>query len=172
MAGAVRHDSEILADGQQVFTACAFIHHKFDGVVKVFLAKRAYTKKFLPGVYELPGGHIDYGEDMASGLVREIREEFGMCTLIGDPFFVLNYMNDIKRSHSLEVIYFAQFAKPLDQISIQPDDHAAFGWFAEDEIHKAYTPHKGEDDAEFQAIRRGFALLRGEPIDTLGESKD
>jgi len=31
------------AKGQQVITACAFIHANFDGVEKVFLPKRAAT---------------------------------------------------------------------------------------------------------------------------------
>jgi len=53
------HDSETPTHSTQVITACAFIHHTFDGVEKVFLPKRAETKKFLPGVYELPGGHIE-----------------------------------------------------------------------------------------------------------------
>ncbi len=67
------HDSETPAQGQQVITACAAIHHSFDGVVKIFVPKRAETKKFLPGVYELPGGHIDFGENIVEGLKREIR---------------------------------------------------------------------------------------------------
>ena len=92
------HDSETPAEGQQVITACAFIHQEFDGVEKVFLPKRAETKKFLPGVYELPGGHIDFGEDPVVGLEREIDEEFGAKVEVGDPFYVFTYTNDIKRS--------------------------------------------------------------------------
>lgn len=42
------------------------------------MPKRADTKKFLPSVYELPGVHIDFGEEPVSGLKREIYEEFGM----------------------------------------------------------------------------------------------
>ena len=37
------------------------------GDIKILLPKRASTKKFLPNVYELPGGHIDFGEDIADG---------------------------------------------------------------------------------------------------------
>ena len=70
----ISHDSETPAVNQQVITACAFIHHNFDGVEKLFWPKRADTKKFLPGVYELPGGHIDFGEDIVEGLRREIKE--------------------------------------------------------------------------------------------------
>jgi 8-oxo-dGTP pyrophosphatase MutT (NUDIX family) len=75
---ATSHDSETPAVHQQVMTSCAFIHHHIDGIEKVFLPKRAETKRFLPGVYELPGGHIEFGEDMLAGLKREIMEEFGM----------------------------------------------------------------------------------------------
>lgn len=64
----ISHDSEVLAYGQQVITAVAFIHQVIDGEQKVFLPKRAATKKFLPNVYELPGGHIDFGEDVVVGL--------------------------------------------------------------------------------------------------------
>lgn len=52
----IAHDSETPAHGKQAITACAFIHTNVDGIEKVFLPKRADTKKFLPGVYELPGG--------------------------------------------------------------------------------------------------------------------
>lgn len=156
------HDSETLAEGQQVITACAFIHQKFDGIEKVFLAKRADSKKFLPGVYELPGGHIDFDEQPVAGLKREIDEEFGMKVEVGDPFFVFSYTNDIKHSHSIEVIYFAHFTNDIREIKINPEDHSEFGWFSEDVLSKATTESKSLDDIEFQAMRKGFALLRGE----------
>jgi 8-oxo-dGTP pyrophosphatase MutT (NUDIX family) len=65
----ISHDSEVPANGQQVITACALIHKDFDGIEKIFLPKRATTKKFLPGVYEIPGGHIDFGEDEEKNLI-------------------------------------------------------------------------------------------------------
>lgn len=158
----ISHDSETLAEGQQVITACAFIHEKVDGVEKVFLPRRSDIKKFLPGVYELPGGHVDFGEDPVSALKREIDEEFGMEVEVGDPFFVFTYTNDVKRSHSIEVIYFAKFMSELDNLVLNPEDHSEFGWFAEEELIKATTKSKGLDDIEFEAMHKGFALLRGE----------
>ena len=158
------HDSETAATGQQVFTACAFIHCDFDGITKLFAPKRATTKKFLPGVYELPGGHIDFGEDMVVGLKREIQEEFGMHIDVGDPFAVFTYTNPIKCSHSIEVVYFAQFDDRLENITLNPEDHETYGWFAEDELHQIISANKGADDDEIIAIKKGFALLRGEPL--------
>lgn len=157
----VSHDSETLADGQQVITAVAFIHHNFDGVEKVFLPKRAGTKKFLPDVFEMPGGHIDYGEDLTVGLAREIDEEFGMRATIGDPFAAFTYVNDVKRSHSVEIVYFAQFVDPIDLIKLDPGDHSEYVWVSADELPQVYNEQKGEDDVEFQIIRRGFEILNG-----------
>jgi len=153
------HDSETLSEGQQVFTACAFIWHDFNGVKKVFLPKRADTKKFLPGVYELPGGHIEFGEDLKDGLAREIMEELGMHVDIGDVIDVFTYRNDIKKSHSIEVVYFAQFTDPIEQIHTNPEDHSAYGWFAENELHTAYSGEKGLDDAEAVIVQKAFKLL-------------
>ncbi len=157
----ISHDSEFPAHGQQVITACAFIHQRFDGIEKVFLPKRADTKKFLPGVYELPGGHIDYSEDIVAGLKREIKEEFGMEVKVGDPFAAFTYTNDIKNSHSIEVIYFAKFVDPIESIQINPEDHSLYEWVSENDLQKIYTENKRGDDPEFKALRKGFALLAG-----------
>lgn len=155
----VSHDSETPAQGQQVITACAFIHRKVDGVNKVFLPRRADTKKFLPGKYEIPGGHIDYGEDIRAGLIREVKEELSVEVKLGDPFAVFTYTNEVKGSHSVEVVYFAQLISSPDDIMTDPDDHSAFGWFAEEE---AVSLNGDSEDEEVGVIRKGFALLRGE----------
>lgn len=160
----VSHDSETPAHGQQVLTAVAFIHHDFDGTPKVFLPQRASTKKFLPGVYELPGGHIDFGEDMVDGLKREISEEIGKEISVGDPFAVFTYTNHVKGSHSIEVAYFARFTGDIEGIRLHPDDHAGYRWVAEDEIDA--LPNRTADDPESAVLKRGFALLRGEKLHT------
>ncbi len=153
------HDSATAAHGQQVITGCAFIHRKIDGTEKVFLPKRADSKKFLPGKYEIPGGHIDYGEDIRAGLKREVNEELGIEITLGDPFAVFTYLNQVKGSHSIEVVYFAQIIGDPEAVTVNPDDHSTFGWFDEQE---AVMLNGDDEDEEITAIRKGFALLRGE----------
>jgi 8-oxo-dGTP pyrophosphatase MutT (NUDIX family) len=172
MTAKTTHDSETPAEGKQVITACAFIHQKFDGVEKLFLPKRAATKKFLPNVYELPGGHIDYGEDIVAGLQREIHEELGMRVAVGDPFYVHTYINQVKGSHSIEVIYFAHFLDPIETITINPEDHSTCGWFSREElvgirdeiVVNTQIAHAYEEDPEYLAMLRGFELLAGKPL--------
>ncbi|MGZ6004588.1 MAG: NUDIX hydrolase [Candidatus Saccharimonadales bacterium] len=103
------HDSETLAKGQQVLTVCCFIHKKIKGIDKVFLAKRADSKRFLPGLYELPGGHVEFGEDLINALKREVKEELAVPVNVGDPFTCYTYQNLVKASQSIEVVYFATF---------------------------------------------------------------
>lgn len=157
----VSHDSETSAQGQQVITACAFIHRKIEGVERVFLPKRADTKKFLPGKYEIPGGHIEYGEHIEAGLKREVKEELGIEVALGDPFAVFTYTNEIKGSHSIEVVYFAQAIDDPDAITIDLDDHSSCGWFTEEE---ATSLNGNNEDAEVTVIKKAFALLRGEAL--------
>lgn len=162
-------DSATPAEGQQVISVCAFIHHDFDGVKKVFLPKRADTKKFLPGLYELPGGHVDFGEDIIAGLKREIQEELGMTITVGDPYAAFTYKNLVKGSHSIEVVYFATFNKPLENIHIDPQDHSTFGWFSKDEaetvrsgmVPDTHVEHAENNDAEYRNMMKGFELLEG-----------
>lgn len=153
------NDSETPAKGQQVITACAFIHQKFEGIEKVFLAKRAASKKFLPNVFELPGGHINFGEDIVEGLKREVREELKMEIEVGDPLYVYTYLNKIKGSHSIEVDYFARFTTPISKIKINSGDHSQSGWYSESEIHSVIIPANGGMDPEIKVILRGFDLL-------------
>lgn len=156
-------DSEQLAEGQQVITACALVHQKINGVEKVFLAKRADNKKFLPGVFEIPGGHIDYGEDLVTGLKREFKEEFGADIEVGDPFAAFTYENHIKKSHSVEIIYFARLSSG-SKITLSDNDHSTSVWVGEDELDKIYTEQKGPDDQEFIILKRGLGILNGAPI--------
>lgn len=175
----VSHDSETLAVGQQVITAVAFIHHDFEGVTKVFMPKRAATKKFLPNVYELVGGHIDFGENILFGLQREIREELGVTASIGDPFAAFTYTNDIKGSHSAEVVYFATFIDSLDDITINAEDHSGYDWFSKQDVlnrrAEILAPteqisrsmyDEGQPDPEYLAILKGFDLLAGAKLNT------
>ena len=157
----VSHDSETPAHKQQVITACAFIHQRVNGEEKVFSAKRALTKKFLPGVWELPGGHIDFGEAVVEGLKREVLEELGVNITVGDPFAAFSYENKIKGSHSVEIIYFCSFKDPSATVKLKSEDHSECGWFTESELERAFIATKRKDDPEFQVVRKGFQLIQG-----------
>ena len=137
----------------QAITAVAFIHK--DG--KLFTARRAASKNFLPGKFELPGGHIEPGEDIVAGLRRELREELdGLEVIIGDPFYAFTYTNDTAGTHSVEIAYFAQLKNPEGSIHLKAEDHSESAWITAVEVDRYWA---GNDD-ERTLVERGFAILR------------
>jgi 8-oxo-dGTP pyrophosphatase MutT (NUDIX family) len=96
----------------------------------------------------------------STGLVREIREETGLAIAVADAFYAFTYINHVKGSQGIEVVYFAQFVDPIENIRLSPEDHSGYAWVSEDELEKA-TAVRDAHDQEVLAIRKGFALLRG-----------
>ena len=45
---------------------------------KLLLLKRSELDKTFPGMYVLPGGHVDAGEDHRTAAIRELQEESGL----------------------------------------------------------------------------------------------
>lgn len=150
-------DSAIAAYGQQVITACAVVNKVINGKPSILVAKRATTKKFLPGKYELPGGHIDYGENPEDGLKRELLEELGLDVTIGSLFAAFTYINEIKGSHSIELLYFAQ-AKEGSEPTVNPEDHSGLLWVNEDNINLV-EQENGSDDQELPYLKKSLRIL-------------
>ncbi len=54
--------------------------------------------------YALPGGHLEWGEDMKIGLKREIVEELGVEPQVGRLLYVHNFIDGTKY-HSIEFFF-------------------------------------------------------------------
>lgn len=170
MSNKVSHDSETPAHGKQVISVVGFIHRIVDGEPQVLLAKRAATKKFLPGKWEMPGGHVDFGEDIVTALTREVDEEFGVGLEVGDCFYCFTYMNNVKGSHSVEAVFFAKLTEADTNISLNPEDHSEWRWLTRADIEaiRSEIDASGESDSlelhtaedpEWLALCRGFEVL-------------
>jgi 8-oxo-dGTP diphosphatase len=66
----------------------------------VLLARRAPHRKAYPAQWSFPGGHVEAGETLVQGLVREMGEEIGVtptrfvaCGTIADPNEVTDRAN-------------------------------------------------------------------------------
>lgn len=80
------------ADGEQpapmqastsvdIVVGAALVH---DG--RVLMVHRSPQRRWYPDVWDLPGGHVEAGEDSRAALVRELREELGVEAVVtGGP---------------------------------------------------------------------------------------
>ena len=76
------------------------------------------------------------------------------------PLFT--YHNPVKGSHSVEIIYFAKFTDPVENIHFDAADHSDFGWFTVSDLATIGDQITGTPgDPEWKAIKRGFELLEG-----------
>ena len=136
----------------QSITACAVIVKG----QKAFIAKRAATKKFLPNKFEIPGGHVEFGEAPEEALKRELIEEMGLKIEVLMPFHAFAYLTDNGNDHCIEIDYLAKI-KPEDQrITLRPEEHSEFRWISEAEI----PDYLQNNDPEAAAIRKGLELMR------------
>lgn len=74
----------------------------------IYLQKRADTKDIQPGKWDTSvGGHVDYGEEVETALLREVREELGVVNF--EPTFMIRYKftstQEAELVHSFYTIY-------------------------------------------------------------------
>ena len=58
---------------------------------ELFMARRGPQAKNERGLWEFPGGSVEYGERLADALRREIREELDIDIEVGEPFGIYRH---------------------------------------------------------------------------------
>lgn len=99
-----------------------------DGILlekgKVLLVKRAIYPFF--GSWELPGGHVDYGETVEKAIQREMREELGIPVKIKKLFGVYSNPKRDPRYHTASVVYLLKKTKGKIRLSREASEFRFF----------------------------------------------
>ena len=78
--------------------------HVFDSRGRLYLQQRPLWKDIQPGKWDTAvGGHIDYGEEVADALRREVREELGIEEC--EARLLNNYVFESERERELVYVY-------------------------------------------------------------------
>ena len=107
---------------------------------EVLLVKRAPTREWWPGVWDVAGGHCAPGESMEQTLVREMEEELGISPTewkleaqlreaapgVEEPYILHLYVV----SAWIGTVY-----------NRQPEEHSELGWFNIEDACRLDLPH-------------------------------
>jgi len=92
---------------------------------KLFAMKRAGDDVQSPGIWEIPGGRLDLGEDPILGLMREIREETGMYIEVVYPISVRHFIRDDEQI--ITMLIFLCKPKRGGELKVS-EEHSDFSW--------------------------------------------
>ena len=100
---------------------------------RLFLARRGIKAKNERGLWEFPGGSVEFGETMAAALRREMREEFGIEIIVGELLDVVDHILKEERQHWVSATYLCTIIAGEPHI-MEPEKCAEIGWFSTDKI--------------------------------------
>ena len=92
------------------------------------------------GCHALPGGFVEYGEDIERAIHREISEETGLTGLEFRQFHTFGRPGRDPRGHTVSVDYIAEVTGTRPKV-LGGDDAAAAAWFPVDGLPELAFDH-------------------------------
>lgn len=101
---------------------------------EVLLARRSGTG-YADGLLHAPSGHLEEGEDVRSGMIREAREEIGVHLAPDEPAAVL-VMQHRAPDGSARIGWFftARYDSGREPVNAEPDKCSELGWYRLDAL--------------------------------------
>ena len=104
---------------------------------RVLLCHRSAGRRWYPDVWDLPGGHVEEGEDPKESLVRELREELGIT--VSEP--------SSPPMHEIRTATFDMQIWLIDRwtgtpVNAAPDEHDAVAWFDTSDLDSLRLAHE------------------------------
>jgi 8-oxo-dGTP diphosphatase len=95
---------------------------------ELFLARRGPKAKNERGLWEFPGGSVEFGERLADALRREINEEYGFEIQVGPLLDVVDHILPDEGQHWVSPTY---VCRPLsgEPCIMEPEKCTEIGWF-------------------------------------------
>ncbi len=104
-----------------------------DDAGRLFLAQRGPQAKNERGLWEFPGGSVEFGERLADALRREMREEFGIEVEVLELLDVVDHILPEEGQHWVSPTFLCRVRSGEPAIR-EPGKCSAIGWFAPEDV--------------------------------------
>jgi 8-oxo-dGTP diphosphatase len=104
----------------------------FNDEGKLLLTKRGKKAKNERGMWEIPGGALEFGETFKEGLQREIKEELDIVIEVGEMLQLCDHMIPEEKQHWVSPTFFCTIVSGTPTI-LEPEKCDEIGWFTIEE---------------------------------------
>ena len=104
-----------------------------DDAGRLFLARRGPAAKNERGLWEFPGGSLEFGERLADALKREMREEYGIEIEVGELLDVVDHILPDESQHWVSPTFICTIISGEPTIR-EVAKCSEIGWFAPEQV--------------------------------------
>ncbi len=104
-----------------------------DNQGRLFLSRRGLNSRNERGLWEFPGGSVEFGETLADALRREMSEEYGIKIEVGELLDVVDHILPGEKQHWISPTFICRILSGEPHI-LEPGKSAEIGWFSPDEV--------------------------------------
>ncbi len=103
---------------------------------KVLIVQRAKDDEIGGGTWELVGGKVEFGEDLETALVREIKEEVGLDVTVEKILYATTFKTDPTR----QVVILTYLCRSNNRDVVLSKEHIDYRWLTKEQLRLLLTP--------------------------------
>ncbi len=99
---------------------------------EILIIRRTKSNDVEPGLWDIPGGTLEQGEDPAMGVKRELKEETGLEV---GRLKIINQLSSVDKKKNKQFVRLIFNSDDVDgEIILSPDEHDEYKWIKLEEI--------------------------------------
>ncbi|MBA2872213.1 8-oxo-dGTP diphosphatase [Anoxybacillus calidus] len=102
---------------------------------KVLIVQRAKDDEIGGGTWELVGGKIEFGEDLETALLREIKEEVGLDVTVEKILYATTFKTDPTR----QVVILTYLCRSNNREVVLSKEHMDYRWSTKEQLRFLLT---------------------------------